>query len=255
MTGDTRQDPTTPVPVPTGPDAPRFILIFGGTFDPPHKGHIELPVRVRDELERRGSCPGRGWLLYVPAARSPLKADSPVASDKDRLEMLRLALAESQTPRASIWTDELDRAAAASRAGQTPPPSYTVETLGRLRAWLDVQNLGGVELRLLIGADQALSFERWRQPRDILRLAKPAVMARGDVGDAERLVKALAGSGYWNAGELRMWREAAIPVGAVDISATRVREALATGSSDAIRTLIPRAVVEFVRSRRLYSSG
>ena len=253
--------PTTPVPIPTGADAPRFILVFGGTFDPPHKGHIDLPVRVRDELDRRSGALGAagsgggagGWLLYVPAARSPLKQDNPIASDADRRHMLELALAEAGTVRASIWTDELDRAAAALNAGQPQPPSYTVDTLGRLRSWIDERGLGGTQLRLLIGADQAASFHRWRQPRDVLRLAQPVVMVRGGIETEKELTGEIRETGFWTVREIASWAGWVVPVGRLDVAATQIRQALIAGNPGAIDALIPHAVAMFIRERRLYS--
>lgn len=253
--------PTTPLPVPTGQpgsllsgDLPRFVLIFGGTFDPPHRGHIELPVRVRDELERRLDAIGTGWLVYVPAARSPHKPGAPMASDQDRLDMLRLALGDAKTPRATVWTDEIDRAHGSTNAGQTPAPSYSVDTVFRARAWLDAQpdGGGGVSVFLLIGADQAMSFHRWRDPRDLLRLAKPVVMVRGEESNAEHLLTKLAALGYWKPAELAMWREAVVPVGLIDISATLVREALAVNSPTATIGLVSDSVAMYIKSKRLY---
>lgn len=249
---------TTPLPVPAGPQAPAFIVVFGGTFDPPHRAHAELPSRVRDELERRAGVPGRAWLVYVPAARSPHKPGGPAAPDADRVEMLRLALADAAVPRAAVWTDEIDRAASARAAGEDPAPSYTVETLGRARAWLDAQRLDAVPLRLLTGADQALGFHRWRQPRDVLRLARPAVMVREDAStsgagaDADTLVDALAATGFWDARDLAMWRDAVVPVGRVDASATRVRRALALGLGRDAAALLTPSVAAFIAARALY---
>lgn len=246
--------PVTPAPVPLPPaDPPRFILVFGGTFDPPHRGHIDLPARVRDELERRLDCPGRGWVLYIPAARSPHKPEGPIASDADRLEMLRLALAESGTPRAAIWTDELDRAARVAPPA-APPPSFTIDTLTRLRSWLDEQALGGVDLRLLIGADQALGFHRWRQPRDILRLAKPAVMVRGDIHTTRELTNALGALGFWTEAELIIWSGSVVPAGNIDASAGQIRELLRRGDLGALGDRLPRAVREFIGERALYTA-
>src|SRR5438309_583709 len=93
--------PITPAPIPL--DAPT-ILLFGGTFDPPHAAHAILPVQVRDTMLGPGA-----WLLYVPTAQNPLKTAGPQAPEHDRLAMLRI-LVQGVDGRASIWTDELDRA-------------------------------------------------------------------------------------------------------------------------------------------------
>jgi nicotinate-nucleotide adenylyltransferase len=245
--------PTTPLPIATlGPEAPGgggVVVLFGGTFDPPHVGHVILPARVRDALEHAHGCPGRGWLVYVPAARSPHKAQGPAARDQDRAAMVALAI--SELPRAGVWTDEIDRAALDPARTE---PSYTVETLGRARAWLDEHGLSGATLRLLIGADQAVSFHRWRDPRDILRLAKPAVMIRGAEREADVLADRIAASGFWSAQELAQWRGSIVPVGVIDVSATQVRAALRSGDDELARQCLPGPVLEYIRSRGLYSA-
>lgn len=79
------------------------VLLMGGTFDPPHVAHV---AQARSAL-RRAMAPG-AWLVLVPAARSPLKRGGPGARDRDRVAMLRAAFAG--VGRATVWTDELDRA-------------------------------------------------------------------------------------------------------------------------------------------------
>src|ERR1051325_10166192 len=99
------EPPITPVPLP--PWA-RQVLVFGGTFDPPHAAHVELPVKVRDALLGPDA-----WVLFVPAARNPLKSPGPDASDLDRLNMLRLAIADrfgaEAASRIVTWHDEINR--------------------------------------------------------------------------------------------------------------------------------------------------
>src|SRR5262245_2562362 len=131
------------------------ILIFGGTFDPPHLAHVTLPPLVARRLDCRR-------IVYVPAAVNPLKTQRPLTPAAHRLAMLRLAVAA--VPDAEISTIELDR----------PPPSYTVDTLAAMR-----QRFGpDAVFCLLIGSDQALAFHKWRQWQRILELAVPAVMVR-----------------------------------------------------------------------------
>lgn len=259
---------TTDLPVPTGAaDGPKLVAVMGGTFDPPHVGHVKLPVLVRDELERRtgADAVGRGWLLFVPAARSPHRADGPKASDQDRASMLRLAL--DHVPRAAVWTDELDRAAAEGAPADSP--SYSVDTLERARAWLDDRGLAGCPLRLIIGADQALAFHRWHRPRDILRLATPAVMLRTAAAPAgagasaggaptpahATLTDGLARTKFWSAQELAMWAGAIVPTGTIDVSATTIRRALMGELWDTAGRLLDPRVLAYIRERGLYARG
>lgn len=256
--------PITPLPVDVsggGGEPPALVVLFGGTFDPVHRGHVELPVRVRDELEKRLGCEGKAWLVYVPAARSPHKVKGPEASDADRVAMLRLGIAESGAPRVGVWTDEMDRAAAGGAKGE---PSYTLDTVRRARAWLDGHGCtsktphsesGGTQLRLLIGADQALGFHRWREPREIVRIAPPAVMVRGEVADGEGLLERLGRARFWRRDERGMWADAMVAVGRLDISATRVREALRAGDEGEIGRALARGVAEYVRGRGLYGGS
>ena len=138
-------------------------LLYGGTFDPPHLAHVELPRAAMEHL-------GFDRVLYVLAHQSPLK-DSPLTSETHRLAMLELALQDCQWAEAS--SIELDR-------GGT---SYTIDTIESFRK-------EGDELRLLIGADQWLQFKQWRRWEDILRLANPVILPRdGFEVSSERLLQ------------------------------------------------------------------
>lgn len=233
--------PVGPLPVP--PRA-RTVLIFGGTFDPPHRGHIELPSMVRRKV-------GADWLLYVPAALSPLKKDSPLASDADRVEMLRLALLDEGETSAAIATLELDRAKESDAVDELHPrkPSYTLDTLRFMRRELGER----VTLRLLIGADQAAQFHKWREPREIIRIAEPLVMLRTPMETVDRLMQALAP--HWTASELDDWRGRIVEVPVVDAEATRIRAALLKDGPDSplLDDVLPPAVLREIRDRGIYA--
>lgn len=231
------------------------VVVFGGSFDPPHKGHVQLGAAARDAWERASGLRGV-WLVCVPAARSPHKALGPIADGAHRAEMLRLALTggveAARTERAGVWTDELDRASGAS---------YTVETLRRARAWLDARGGSGVPLRLLIGADQALAFHTWREPAEILRIAPPLVMLRsGGPGaggtDASTLMTELHATGAWSADQLDAWRGGIVHAPLVDVSATAVRAALREPKRDraALEAMVGGAVLRYIESHGLYNA-
>lgn len=229
-------DGKTLVPVPRGV---RAVAVFGGSFDPPHAGHVGPPAQAVERVLGPG-----GWLLYVPAGRSPLKAAS-AASDADRLAMLRLALRGRR--RCSIWTDELDR------SGGAGAPSYTVDTLVRLRRALDGRagrGGGSPALRLLIGADQAAQFHRWRRYRRVLALAQPMVMLREPVATPAALWRALEQAGVWTRAQRLAWCGWITPTDVLEAASTAIR-AGAEGKAGAAGTLTP-AVRRYIERRGLY---
>jgi nicotinate-nucleotide adenylyltransferase len=134
------------------------IGIFGGTFDPPHVGHLLVATDAADIL-------GLDRVLWIPAAQQPLKADSPpVAAREHRSEMVRLTV--QRDPRFALDESELSR----------PGLSYTVATVEALAS-----RSAGAELILLLGEDAWSLFPRWREPGRILELARVVVFRRGDV--------------------------------------------------------------------------
>jgi nicotinate-nucleotide adenylyltransferase len=135
------------------------IGVFGGTFDPPHTGHVSVAADVADALSL-------DRVLWIPARRSPLKPEQRLSPDEVRLEMVRAAV--QGDPRFVVDDCELDRA----------PPSYAVDTLSELRARFGPD----AELYLIMGIDQYRAFEEWREPARIRSLATIAVMDRSGAG-------------------------------------------------------------------------
>lgn len=130
--------------------------IYGGSFDPPHLGHL-LPVL--DAAEQLGL----DGVRFVPAAVQPLKVGYASASPADRLAMTQRLV--QGIPGFSVDPAEIDR----------PGLSYTVDTLADVAA-----EVPGAALFLLLGADAYALFEQWRDPERVRRLATIAVMVRGD---------------------------------------------------------------------------
>ena len=139
------------------------IGIYGGTYSPPHIGHIRAAEYAIGALKL-------DRLLLIPTGVSPHKAMSSGASSADRLEMLRRSAAGIE--KAGVSDIELKREGS----------SYTVDTLRAIRA----EN-PGAELVLLMGTDMFLSFLTWRQPETIMQLATLAVFCRGEKGEKEKL--------------------------------------------------------------------
>jgi nicotinate-nucleotide adenylyltransferase len=189
------------------------IGVFGGTFDPPHIGHLLLAADARDALQL-------DRLVFVPAGTQPFKAHAPpVASGQDRLEMVRLAVADD----ANYAVDDAE----ISRAGL----SYTVDTLQHLS-----ERYRGSKLFLLLGEDTLAGFGKWREPERIRELASLAVMTRaGAAGEA--------------IGEIG---EAVVQVSTrrIDVSSTEIRDRLRKGKT--IKGFVPESVERFIDARGLY---
>ena len=131
--------------------------LFGGTFDPPHLGHL---VVAQDVVE--GLALDR--LLFLPAGSPPHKTGKVISPSPLRLEMVRALTAGSDVFRVSDV--ELTRGG----------PSFTVDTL---RYYRDLHP--EAEIFFVLGADQATAFDGWRDPEILASLAKLVVMARGGV--------------------------------------------------------------------------
>lgn len=129
--------------------------VFGGTFDPPHTGHLIVAQDAWSAL-------GLDRVIFVPAAEPPHKVGMPITPGPIRLELVRAAVGGDE--RFEVSDLELRRAG----------PSYTVDTLRALRAGDPPP-----ELFLLIGADQVREFDNWRAPDEILRLATVVGFMRG----------------------------------------------------------------------------
>ncbi|HEY0242999.1 MAG TPA: nicotinate (nicotinamide) nucleotide adenylyltransferase [Gemmatimonadaceae bacterium] len=137
------------------------IGVLGGSFNPPHVGHLILASDACEAL-------GLDKLLIVPAAANPLKGENAEgASPDDRLRMARESFAGD--PRFEVTAMEIDRGGL----------SYTVDTLEAVAV-----EYPGAELVLLVGMDAFRSLDRWKNPERIRELASLAVLARGDEASA-----------------------------------------------------------------------
>jgi nicotinate-nucleotide adenylyltransferase len=226
------EPPVTPLRIPKNITT---VVVYGGMFDPPHSFHVDtVPRLIRERLG------DEAWLLYVPAAKSPLKPRGSEASDTHRVAMLRKVVGAPH-----VWTDECDRARWLRSRGKERP-SYTVETLRRLKTVLP----RGVNLRLLIGADQAAAFHQWKSCRAVMRLADPLVMPRSPIQTRPAMARAMD-AGFWTDDERRAWGERLLDHAVVPASSTEVRERLRTAHADRWRD-VPVAIARYIREHGLY---
>lgn len=207
----------------TGKDS-RRIGILGGTFDPPHLGHLLIAETARVTL-------GLEAILFLPAGEPWLKAGQRITSGSHRREMVRRAIANN--PRFALCDTELRRAG----------PSYTVDTLRELRATL----ADDCALYFIVGSDVLPQFHLWKEPERILELCRLAVVERPD-GPAQPLE--LLAAQYPAA--VAAGAVVSLPGPQVSISASELRRQLAAGH--AARYQIPDAVIDYIRCHALYKT-
>ena len=195
------------------------IGIYGGTYSPPHIGHLKAAEYAIEAL-------GLDRLLLIPTGVSPHKAMSAGATSADRLEMLRLSAANME--KAQVSDIEIRRQGS----------SYTVDTLRAIR-----EENPGAELVLLMGTDMFVSFLSWREPEAIMALATLAVFCRGERGERERIEAQKADLEAMGA-KIRLVEN---PVNA--ISSTDLRRMLVFGCADPF--LMP-GVGDYIREKGLY---
>jgi nicotinate-nucleotide adenylyltransferase len=188
------------------------IGILGGTFDPPHLGHLVIAEHVRQELLL-------GKVVFIPAAIPPHKTAAAITDGFHRVAMLRMAI--QLNPYFEVDEMELHRGGV----------SYTVDTLAELsRKWPDDQ------LVLLIGEDNFAEFGTWREPERILRLAQVVVMTRPGF-DEEVRRKIPNGMLVCQVPEIA-------------ISSSTIRSRARDGRS--IRYLVPQSVEKYIATHSLY---
>lgn len=204
-------------------------VIYGGTFDPVHHGHLRLAVELRERLE----VPE---IALVPCHIPPHR-ESPGASSQRRLELLMLAVADE--PGLVIDDRELNREGA----------SYTADTLRQIR-----EEIGPEEpLVMVVGTDSFAGFDGWREWERIPELAHVVVVLRpgSDITAGSAPAKLMADRAAGSVSDLHSGpcgRVLALEPPLMDISATGIRERIADGRSP--RYLMPDSVW-----RRICDSG
>ncbi len=194
------------------------IGILGGTFNPPHIGHLVCAQEARDQL-------ALDRVLVMPVRQPPHKEAPDDPGPQARLTLCRLAAAGD--PGLEVSSLELEREG----------PSYTVDTLRVLH-----DREPGDELTFIVGGDMAESLPTWREPRAVLRLARMAVTQR-DESRAEELVQRLEplhdGS-----------RIVFFDMPRLDVSSTDLRRRVAEGRP--IRHLVADAVADEIAAHGWY---
>ncbi len=198
------------------------IGIFGGTFDPIHYGHLLLAEICRESMEL-------DHVRFLIANLSPLKTGNAPAKNKDRTEMVQLAIGGN--PKFRVDTRELDRGGI----------SYTIDSVRSIAT-----ESPGSELFLLMGADTLADISKWRDPMELFRLVTPIVISRGGVGEPNW--DAL--KPYVDSIRLNEIIKAKVTAPQIEISSYDLRDRVRRGKS--IRYQIPPGVEMFIREHQLY---
>ena len=204
------------------------IGFFGGSFDPPHYGHLAV-----------GSAAAKAFsldrILFAPTARQPLKPDGPTASFEDRLAMVSLLCALQPEDGSTRFDSSALDAPLADGS-----PNYTVATLSTLRQQLPRED----SIFVLVGADAFLDLRRWRSPDELLGLAEWIVVSRPNVSlqtldrlqlKPEQLQRVHLLESVWE-----------------PASATNIRALLRSGSDCA--DLLPGSILNYIRAHHLYGT-
>ncbi len=189
------------------------VGVFGGTFDPPHIGHLIVAGEAMEsaQLDR---------LLFVPANSSPHKAGQDQTPSETRASMVSAAIEDD--PRFELSRLELDRGGV----------SYTIETLTSL-----AETHPDWALSLVVGADQVSAFHRWKDPRRILDIAQIVAMSR-------------AGESGGETPGIPTNRMTRVEVTRIDVSSSRIRDRIKEGKS--VRNMVTDPVLAVIEREKLY---
>jgi nicotinate-nucleotide adenylyltransferase len=202
------------------PDLAR-VGVYGGTFDPVHRGHLAVAQSVREAFNLHS-------VLFIPARQSPLRAP-PLAPARDRLTMVDRAIVGM--PGFESSSIDIDR----------PGPSYMIDTLRILAS-----QRPAVEFFLILGADAIGELPAWRHADQILAAARIIAVPRP--GHATEIPA--------NVLALHPQAETRIHVhcmGLVDVAASRIRAQCARGRS--IDAWVPEPVAQYIAARELYAGS
>ena len=195
------------------------VGLLGGSFDPPHIGHLILAEEARDQL-------GLDKVLFAPAGQQPLKAGQVMTPVADRVRMTELAI--EGNPDFALSRGDVDR----------PGPHYTIDLVKIVAAQLPPQS----ELFFLMGFDSLADLPKWREPAQLIRSAHLVALTRPDIPiDWDVLEAHLPGVRD---------RVKLLDMPELEIASRDLRERVRTGRS--IRYMVPDKVIGHIEKKHLY---
>jgi nicotinate-nucleotide adenylyltransferase len=192
------------------------VGILGGTFDPPHRGHLELAMAAIEAYDL-------DEVLFVPANKNPLKTRRRITPAKHRLAMTTAIITD--LPKMAVCDLEIMRGG----------PSYAVDTLTELSF------AEPADYWFIVGADAAMTLRDWKQPERLLKLCRLAVAVRAPLRNEEVLARLPE---QWRA------RIDFLPFSPTDVSSSEIRDAIEMGRLPG--TSLPSAVLAYIKQNNLY---
>lgn len=202
------------------------IALYGGSFDPPHHGHVHVALTALEQGVKRGEI-DRVWV--VPTFRNPLRGRAPIADCEHRLEMVKRAFAPFA--RIKVCDIELRELFAC----------YTIDVVRRLRQTTPQP------FRLVLGSDCLSTLPQWKECEELLKLASPYLIARSD---AERKHFEQIDTLDLPESAIQALKEGWIEAPCLDISSTRIRARLKEGLY--CDHLVPSSVLAYIKQQCLY---
>lgn len=200
-------------------DASLRCGLLGGSFDPPHIGHLILAEEARDQL-------GLDKVLFAPAGQQPLKVGQVITPVEDRVRMTERAIAGNA--HFALSRGDVDR----------PGPHYTIDLVKIVAGQLP----RGSELFFLMGFDSLADLPRWREPARLIRTAHLVALTRPDTPiDWDALEAQLPGVRE---------RVKLLDMPELEIASRDLRERVRTGRS--IRYMVPETVMAYIEEKGLY---
>lgn len=222
------------------------VAIYGGSFDPVHLGHLWVAQNCAEKLRL-------DQVIFMPAATSPLKPRGPVASNEDRLMMLRLTLAGGPQPAPAGGSQPAPTGQPSASDGvallvddrelRRGGKSYTIDTVEEIK-----RQRPDDTLFLLVGSDAFAAIGQWHRPEELLAMVTPVVFRRGgdppiDWSVLENLV---------STSRIREIQAASVSIPMIEISSGDIRQRVAEGRS--IRFLVSPSVAALIRASSLYQA-
>jgi nicotinate-nucleotide adenylyltransferase len=199
------------------------LALFGGTFDPIHIGHTSVAAWALEHI-------GAEKIIFIPAKQSPLRKTPPNVNDKNRIEMITLAIAKTRDFEVSNY--ELNK----------PMPSYTLDTV----QYFKNEYGNDTTIYWLIGSDNINDLPHWYGITELIDKYNLAVMYRAGFKrpDFSRFVN------VWGNARIKKLEQNVILTPLVNVSSTEIRERLAAGLD--VSDMLHPAVADYIRRHNLY---